>query len=77
MTLPTIVDEFTDTNGRSLLTTETVMDVVDVRPALVTYTVSTDVVPTANEDAATMTRLCAVLPEGRVKLHAVEMTGSV
>ena len=60
-----------------MLTTETVMDVVDERPALVTYTVSTDVVPTANVDAATMTRLCALLPEGRVKPHAVEMTGSV
>ena len=53
------------------------MDVVDVRPALVTYTVSTDVVPTVKDDAATIIRLCAVLPKGRVKLHAVEITGSV
>ena len=35
-TLLTIVDEFTDTNGRSLFKTETVIEVVDVRPALVT-----------------------------------------
>jgi hypothetical protein len=73
MTLPTIVDELTDTNGRSLLKTETVIEVVDVRPALVTYTVTTDVV---NEDAATMTRVGAVFPEGRLKPHEVEMTGS-
>ena len=53
------------------------MEVVDVRPALVTETVTTDVVPTANEDAAAMTRFCAVLPKGRVKLHTVEITGSV
>ena len=59
-----------------MLKTETVIEAVDVRPALVTYTVTTDVVPTAKEDAATMTRLCALLPEGRVKLHEVEMTGS-
>ena len=74
--MPTIVDELTETNGRSLLKTETVIEAVDVRLALVTYTVTTDVVPTVSEDAATMTRLCPLLPEGRVKLHDVEMTGS-
>ena len=63
--MPTIVDEFTVTNGRSLLKTETVMEVVDVRPALVTYTVNTDVVPTTKEDDATMTKFCERLPEGR------------
>ena len=59
-----------------MLKTETVIEVVDVRPALVTNTVTTDVVPTVNEDAAAMIRFCALLPEGREKLHEVEMTGS-
>ena len=76
MTLPTIVDELTDTNGRSLLTTATVIEVVDVRPALVTVTVTKDVVPTVNEEEANRMRLSAAIPEKRVKLHVVEMTGS-
>ena len=74
--MPTIVDELTDTNGRSLLTTETVIEVVEVRPALVTVTVTKDVVPTVNEEEANRMRLSAVIPEKRVKLHVVEMTGS-
>ena len=77
MTLPTMSNAVTPTNGRSLLMTATVMDAVEVRPALVTTTVNTDVVPTANEDAARMTKFCALLPEGRLKLHVVAMTGNV